>query len=112
MKTLKHILLINCMRLLYFKYYKSDKILSCSSYLIDLSHRYPADFIDHGNLALTTPNFLWICHFIFIQCYQNCFVLKNLHYSININLFYGRRRNFDGRYIHEKYGNNTSHKQL
>lgn len=72
---------------------------------------HAANLINHGNSILTIPNYLWIYHFIFIKCHENCCVFENLHHSISENTFYGRR-NSDERYIYEKLRNIASHKQL
>lgn len=71
MKILKHILLMNLMTLLYFKYEENDEISSGGSYFMDFTTSCFTEFITHKNSSLSTPNFLGIYHFIFIYCREN-----------------------------------------
>ena len=62
---------------------------------------HATNLINHGNSILTILNYLWIYHFIFTKCHENCCAFENVHHSISENTFYGRRNS--ERCIYEKH---------
>lgn len=47
-----------------------------------LNSRNFASLINNGNSILTTPNYLWIYHFTFILCHENCCKFEKLIHSV------------------------------